>query len=140
MSQSPLLIPLTSDSTTEKPNSAGCTPGSFSKNEKIRAEPRESLTEVSYIKIVNKAIREGLREENYQTRERKRRAKNVIIHGMREETDTDTELVANLFHTLEVCDSPASITRLGNATLNSTRPIKIVMPNVKKKEDLIPST
>ena len=56
---------------------------------------------------------------------------------MKEETHKDTELVANLFRTLKVCDSPLSITRLGNTASTSTRPIKIVMPNVKKKKHLM---
>ena len=80
----------TSSKTAEKPTSTGRTRESFLKNGKITTEPRKPLTEECYIKIVNKAVQEGLREENYQEQERQRPTKNVIIHGMKEETHTES--------------------------------------------------
>ena len=82
------------------------------------------------MKLVNKAVQEGLREQNYQHHERKRRANNVIVRGMKEETGTtDAELVANLFDIMQASHSPKLFTRLGKVATLYTRTIEIVMAN-----------
>ncbi len=101
-------------------------------DEKI-PEKSQALTE-DYMKFVKKAVQDGLREETYQQRERKRRANNIVIHGMKEDACTeDAVLIRKLMDAIKVKHSPKYFTRLGNTTTTTIRPLKIVMNNVEEK-------
>ena len=90
------------------------------------------------MKLVKKAVQDGLREETYQQRERKRRANNIIIHGMKENADTgDEELIRKFMETIEVAYKPKYFTRLGNTLTSNIRPLKIVMSNAVEKRAIM---
>ena len=88
------------------------------------------------LKCITEAVQEGLREEAFQQRERKRRANNIVIHGLKENTNTgDAVIIQNLMDTIEVTHSPKYFTRLGKTSTSVTniRPLKIVMANAAEK-------
>ena len=62
------------------------------------------------LKCITEAVQEGLREEAFQQRERKRRANNIVIHGLKENTSTgDAVMIQNLMDTIEVTYTPKYI-------------------------------
>ena len=70
-------------------------------------------------------MQEDRQEQQNLLRERKKRSRNVIVHGIKEEIgDNDQAIVKQICETLEVKSTPESITRLGNKTVGSTRPIR----------------
>ena len=100
-------------------------------------EKERELLIANNLKCITKAVQEGLREETYQQRERKRRANNIVIHGMKENTNTgDAVMIRNLMDTIEVTHSPKYFTRLGKTSTSTTniRPLKIVMANAAEKK------
>ena len=97
-------------------------------------------------------INESRNEQLVQERERKLRATNIIIHGVQEfphenEDINDAEFINALFKTMGIDTRPESITRLGKADPNKSRPIKKTksesdkdsfmarLPNLKNAED-----
>lgn len=86
-------------------------------------------------------------EELVEERERAIRAKNIIIHGVKEthgdevnSKDEDQGFVTSLIETLKIdIPHPEKVTRLGNKDANKTRPIKIVLRNENEQEKVMNS-
>lgn len=104
----------------------------------IVKKPKQSPT-ADYATIVRKAVQDGVREETFQLRERKRRANNIVIHGMKENASIEDKLLLQkLMETIGVTTSPRSFIRLGrNTTTTTIRPIKIVMANATEKRSFM---
>ena len=87
---------------------------------------------------IKTVMQEDRQEQRNLQRERKKRSRNVIVHGIKEENgDNDQAIVKQIFESLDAKVTPESITRLGNKTVGSTRPMKIVMNNDKEKNDIM---
>ena len=72
------------------------------------------------LKCKTEAVQEGLHEEAFQQRERKRRANNIVIHGLKENTSTgDAIMIQNLIDTIEVTHIPKYFTRLGKTSTST---------------------
>ena len=85
---------------------------------------------------IKEVIRAELQERDYQVREKKRRAANVIIHGLSEGKiiDNDRAQVEKIFKAVDVELNPKSFTRLGTASKSTkSRPLKLVMSSVNDK-------
>ena len=101
---------------------------------KLGSNKNKVINDAATIKTV---MQEDRQEQRNLQRERKKRSRNVIVHGKEEIGDNDQAIVKQICETLEVKSTPESITRLGNKTVGSTRPIKIVMNNEKEKNDIM---
>ena len=79
-------------------------------------------------------------EQLVQDRERKRRAMNVIIHGVPEEGN-DKSYVEDLLQRIGVTTVPESVLRLGNvpevSSSNKIRPLKIKFHSPEEKEKMM---
>jgi hypothetical protein len=123
------------------------TPLPFSATETTKSSPGETLIinkpklspPADYATIVRKAVQDGVREETFQQRARKRRANNIIIHGMKENASIGDELLLRkLMDTIGVTTPPRSFIRLGRNTTSTTiRPIKIMMANATEKRSFM---
>ena len=85
---------------------------------------------------MKEVIRAELEERDYQVREKKRRAANVVIHGLSEGKliDNDRVQVEKIFKAVNLELIPKSFTRLGTATkCTKSRPLKLVMSSVNDK-------
>ena len=87
-------------------------------------------------------ISEERNKQLVQEHERKRRAVNIIIHGVPEENvenkDKDNSYVKDLMYNLGVTAKPESIVRLGRRDeANKSRPIKIRFKNEKEKSNVM---
>ena len=109
-----------------------------------------SSSAVSDLKIV---LNRNRNDQLVQEAERKRRAQNLIIHGVQEvdaekQKENDENFITS-FLVLGVETAPESIVRLGKADTNKTRPLKIKLrsetekdtimshlPNLKNSEDM----
>ena len=123
---------------TPAPSSATPTPLTSLDEKLIIKKPKQSPT-AEYTESMRKAVQEGVREENFQQRERKRRANNLVIHGMKENTNIKDELlIRKLMNAIGVTTSPRSFTRLGRKTAATTsRPLMIVMANTIEKRSFM---
>ena len=88
-------------------------------------------------------ITEDRNEQLVRERERKRRATNVIIHGVNESTEedkhtNDKEYVKELLENVGLNVDPESIVRLGkNIDPNKCRPIKIKFKSPDEKDNMM---
>ena len=106
------------------------------KLDKIVEKKLEDLSGVhkaDYAQNIKEVIQQDRNEQNLQEREKKLRSPNVIIHGLKEGIN-DGDVIKELFETVNVVHSPISITRLGTQTINTARPIKLVMKTKKEKQ------
>ena len=109
-----------------------------------------SSSAVSDLKIVLNRYRY---DQLVQEAERKRRAQNLIIHGIQEvdaekQKENDENFITPFLRVLGVETAPESIMCLGKAETNKTRPLKIKLrsetekdtmsrlPNLKNSEDM----
>ena len=78
-------------------------------------------------------------ERTYQEKERKRRATNVIIHGLEEKKDVhDRDEIEKLFKAVDVKLTPKSVIRLGYPLKHGKgRPLKLVLNNFEEKTMLM---
>ena len=101
-------------------------------------QPRDTT-----ITSIREVIKEDHNEKLIQERERKLRAANIIVHGVKEaEIDTeketrDTEFVNSLFKKIGVDGNFTSIVRLGKVTDDRIRPIKITLENEELKDSIM---
>lgn len=90
---------------------------------------------------LRKVIAETKNNDLVQERERKQRAKNIIIHGINEAVENDNEhdvkYVNDLFAILAVTEKPTSIARLGAKSAGKTRPLKLVLKSEEEKDTLM---
>ena len=106
---------------------------SYAQNEKQRKAATKSMD-------FRQIMQETKNEELIEERQRDARAKNIIIHGLREtpnlaeEKEEDEKVIKELLQTLEIESTPESTTRLGVRDEGKTRPIKIKMRNMNEKE------
>ena len=92
----------------------------------------------NYQDLVKKVIDESLDERRFQDEERKRRAPNIIIHGIKEEPDENLNQTAKKFLDIfEVTSAPKYAARLGKVKPRTTRPLKITFNNAKEKEKVM---
>ena len=102
---------------------------------RLECNKRKEIDDADKIKAV---MQEDRQEQRHLQRERKKRSRNVIVHGIKEEIGADDQgTVKQIFEILDVKFTPESITRLGNKTVGSTRPMKIVMNNESEKNDIM---
>ena len=117
-------------------------------NEDGEEPSTSSVTGRSYAKVlgalsspqhIKEAIREAKNDDKIEESEAEKRSKNIIIHGAEEIGDNTEEIkkeddgyVKEILKILGVKNTPASVTRLGNANDKKRRPIKVVM---RSKED-----
>ena len=102
--------------------------------------PRDAL---DFRAIMNEARNRDLAEEN----DKRSRSCNVILHGVNESVSTDKDAMKKFdedyaiefFRVLELETTYKSIYRLGKPDPNRKRPIKIVMNNEEKKQQIIES-
>ena len=83
----------------------------------------KSFTEVlkgSKVTDFRKIMQEARNDERIEEREKERRSKNFIIHGLDEKGDDndarkehDAKMIDNFLETVGVASKPVSITRLG---------------------------
>ena len=91
--------------------------------------------ETKHYQDLKKVIDESLNERRYQNIERRRRARNIIVHGIKEEQDeTEDEPAKKFLDTIKVSYAPKYAARLGTKRPGATRPLKITFNNVKEKE------
>ena len=88
---------------------------------------------------IKEALKAEQEERAYQKRERRRRAANVIIHGIDEITETkDRVQIEKLFNAVKVKLVPKSFTRLGVKNENKKgRPLKLTMKSINEKAILM---
>ena len=106
---------------------------SYAQNEKQWKVPTKSMD-------FRRIMQETKNEELIEERQRDARAKNIIIHGLREtpnlaeEKEEDEKVIKELLQTLEIESTPESTARLGIRDIGKKRPIKIKMRNMNEKE------
>ena len=84
---------------------------------------------------LKKVIDESLDERRFQNRERLRRARNIIVHGIKEEQNvTEDESAKKFLDTIQISYVPMYVARLGIEIPGATRPLKISFNNVNEKE------
>ena len=85
-------------------------------------------------------MQEARNEEKVEEREKEKRSKNFIIHGLDENgvmKINDTQVINCLLERIGVRTQPESFTRLGKPTENKRRTIKVTMKNNKVKENVM---
>ena len=115
--------------------------------QKIEAKQREDQSEMkaSFADTIKKnlnegtienAIRDSVNNELVQETEKKKREKNLVIHGIVERKGTDAEneehdktFIASLLQILGTDVKPVKIIRLGSNGFgsNNKRPVKLIM-------------
>ena len=111
-----------------------------SKSERLDSppkSPKEETRKTDHKNLIKVAIEESLNERQYQLHERKRRASNIILHGIKENTENDTDSIKKFFEAVQVNLTPKSFTRLGNEKHGLNRPVRITMKNVKDKQSVL---
>ena len=95
--------------------------------------PTNSAAPIDFKRI----IRETENEKLVQDKERESRARNIIIHGIPEQPDTeattDTGSVKELFTAIEVDINPKTISRVGTKKAEGSRPLKVILETVNDK-------
>ena len=94
-----------------------------------------TTTQISNIKSSRNA-------ELIEKQEQEKRANNLIIHGVCEVTgdnskDHDQNFIKSFLEAIEVDVVPKQILRLGNATPDKKRPVKLILNNGEEKEKIM---
>ena len=83
-------------------------------------------------------------EERVEEREKEKRSKNFIIHGLAEEgddsaviKDNDTKIIARFLEKMGIESEPESFSRLGKPNEGKKRTLKIVMKTNHEKEKVL---
>ena len=100
----------------------------------------DASSPVSYkLAEIKEALKAEQAERAYQKKERRRRAANVIIHGMNETAESrDKVQIENLFNAVKVKLVPKSFTRLGVKNENKKgRPLRLTMRSINEKAILM---
>ena len=95
-------------------------------------------THVSALKTTRNA-------ELIEKQEQDRRLNNIIIHGISEErTDTsvsiqeqDRNFIKSFLETIEVDVEPKQVLRLGAASADKKRPVKVILKNLDDKDNIM---
>ena len=91
-------------------------------------------------KTLEKFTDKNIDENTFQEGERKRRAPNIIVHGLHEEPNESEDKAAKRFlKSLDMDINPKLAARLGKKKPGATRPLKIIMNNVMEKEKTMKS-
>ena len=100
---------------------------------KVNNQKNDTLTE-----DIKLAVKEARKEEVTKEEERKRRAMNIIIHGICEADESkDKEFVSNLINDLHTAVTVTKILRIGNKKDGKQRPIQISLENEEQKIHLM---
>lgn len=92
------------------------------------------------------AFKTSRNAEIVEEHERQKRANNMIIYGISEERasatvslqDQDIEFITRFLETIEVEDvDPKQIVRLGKASTDRKRPLKVIMANAEDKQKIM---
>ena len=125
--------------------------------QKIEAKQREDQSEMkaSFADTIKKnlnegtienAIRDSVNNELVQETEKKKREKNLVIHGIVERKGTDAEneehdktFIASLLQILGTDVKPVKIIRLGSNGFgsNNKRPVKLIMQSTEDKDQIM---
>ena len=104
------------------------------------AEPPDTHLRFEKQDLIKEVINESMDERQYQTYERKRRAPNIIVHGMEERPgERDDETARRFLSAVETNYIPKFAVRLGAKKPGATRPIKLSMNNVNEKRSIMKS-
>ena len=87
-------------------------------------------------------IKSSRNAELIEKQEQEKRANNLIIHGVCEVTgdnskDHDQNFIKSFLEAIEVDVVPKQILRLGNATPDKKRPVKLILNNGEEKEKIM---
>ena len=117
--------------TTEKPDSGDAN------NKKTFAEKVGGTTDPLTAAFLN-----NKNQEMVHQRERERRSANLIIYGIKEESnddqpEQDKAFISSLLEKIGVAQRPKQIFRLGKRGDDKTRPVKITMENEGEKDTIM---
>ena len=104
-------------------------------------------TEVmNYSETVTGSIdfRKIMREARNEEKEKEKRSKNFIVHGLAEVgeqnediKENDVKIIKSFLHTVGTTSEPESFTRLGKPKERKKRTLKVVMKIKQEKEDVL---
>ena len=107
-------------------------------------EGSDHITNKDTVTDLKQVIKEARKEQIIEEEDRRNRAPNLIVHGVKENTDDplklkgeDEQFTTSFLELISIKCKPIAITRLGKPNASKKRPIKLRMSSKKEKMEIM---